>query len=263
MVSNKVCDISHIKLSSMTLLIKSACRLALTIALCIGHTAHAQEPPAKQPLESVVNQLLGMTPPSDEFDWSATIHEGFYPIGWSDDGQRFAYFVEPADEACGCYFGRLVVQNVVTDRIIASFDYSGEDNHPEAKNVSELWQQKNKVFEKMLQKNGIRRDNLPKMQIGQTLVAHGKSYPFSLLSDKAASEDEQPLTQYRLMVQNKGKAQLVSKITPTASNINSAIVGYIPAPNGRRFAIVLVSELRGWEGPPNTTRFHIAGFLAR
>ena len=45
------------------------------------------------------------------------LEDKFYPIGWSKDG-KFAYFVEPADEACGCYFGTFVIQDLKTDKVL-------------------------------------------------------------------------------------------------------------------------------------------------
>lgn len=40
--------------------------------------------------------------------------ENFFPIGWSKDG-KFAYYLEPVDEACGCYFGKLVIVDLKND----------------------------------------------------------------------------------------------------------------------------------------------------
>ena len=53
--------------------------------------------------------------------------DGFYPIGWSRDG-KFAYYIEPVDEACGCYFAELIIQDLRTDKIVWHFK-----NDPESR----------------------------------------------------------------------------------------------------------------------------------
>jgi hypothetical protein len=45
------------------------------------------------------------------------VPESFYPIGWSRDG-NFAYYLEPVDEACGCYFAQLFILDLKTYRIL-------------------------------------------------------------------------------------------------------------------------------------------------
>jgi hypothetical protein len=54
------------------------------------------------------------------------LREKFYPIGWSKDG-KFAFLVEPPDEACGCYFAHLVIQDLLTDKILWERKYEGEE----------------------------------------------------------------------------------------------------------------------------------------
>lgn len=51
--------------------------------------------------------------------------ETFYPVGWSRDG-KFAYYLEPVDEACDCYFAKLFILDLKTDRVLWSFNYSSE-----------------------------------------------------------------------------------------------------------------------------------------
>ena len=46
--------------------------------------------------------------------------DGFYPIGWSRDG-KFAYYVEPVDEECGCYFAELKIIDLQTDKVVWEF----------------------------------------------------------------------------------------------------------------------------------------------
>ena len=43
--------------------------------------------------------------------------DAFYPIGWSRDG-KFAYYFEPVDEECGCYFAELAIMDLRTDKVL-------------------------------------------------------------------------------------------------------------------------------------------------
>ena len=85
--------------------------------------------------------------------------EGFYPIGWSRDG-KFAYYAEPPDEACGCYFAELVIQDLRTDTVLWKFK-----NDPEGRTNSKgeiidddmrkLWQRNQKLFSQKLREYRI------------------------------------------------------------------------------------------------------------
>src|SRR5260221_5318667 len=79
------------------------------------------------------------------FRYPQLIPEGFFPIGWSRDG-KFAYYTEPVDEACGCYYANLVIQDLRTDKVIWEFKYNqddGRDNEtnkmPPEDNIRKLW----------------------------------------------------------------------------------------------------------------------------
>ena len=74
--------------------------------------------------------------------------ENFYPVGWSKDG-KFAYYVEPVDEACGCYFGKLVIVDLKKDAVVWQFDYSSEDdaeNSKKPKTLAALWAAKSQTL---------------------------------------------------------------------------------------------------------------------
>ena len=49
----------------------------------------------------------------------------FYPLGWSTDG-KFAYAIEPPDEAVGSYFLNVYIQDLVTDKLLWKQNYQSE-----------------------------------------------------------------------------------------------------------------------------------------
>jgi len=57
-------------------------------------------------------------PDPKEESHMALITESFYPLGWSRDG-KFAYYLEPPDEECGCYFAELVIRDADGKRTVA------------------------------------------------------------------------------------------------------------------------------------------------
>ena len=71
--------------------------------LLLSWTAYSQETTFKNPIEvklRVNRRDYNRNSIGGNFEV-----ENFYPVGWSKDG-KFAYYLEPVDEACGCYFGR-------------------------------------------------------------------------------------------------------------------------------------------------------------
>src|SRR5262249_9281423 len=89
--------------------------------------------------------------------------EKFFPIGWSKDG-KFAYYVEPIDEACGCYFGKLVIVDLKTDAVLWQFDYSSEETDEsrtkKPKSLRALWNVNRKLFSSKLTENNIEPQSL-------------------------------------------------------------------------------------------------------
>src|SRR5215210_7496735 len=87
------------------------------------------------------------------------IVERFYPIGWSKDG-KLAYYVEPGDEACGCYFAKLVIKDLKSDKVLWQFDYDSSELEDTLKNrtpqtLAALWRYKRELFNNKLSEHNI------------------------------------------------------------------------------------------------------------
>lgn len=104
--------------------------------------------PKNVAIESIVEEAF---PSYFGHEYPQLIAENFFPIGWSRDG-KFAYYVEPVDEACGCYFGRLVIQDMRTDKVLWEYRYSQDSEFDEkgemsgSDSIDELWTKNAKLF---------------------------------------------------------------------------------------------------------------------
>ncbi len=78
-----------------------------------------------------------------EAERAVLLREHFFPIGWSKDG-KFAFYTEPPDEACGCYFGNLYIADLRTDKILWLREYNSEDGKVDT--LGKYWRQNQKQF---------------------------------------------------------------------------------------------------------------------
>jgi hypothetical protein len=92
--------------------------LILTLLFSVATQAFGQvyEQPREVPIARLVRQNFPKFYDRSN-SYPALIPESFFPIGWSKDG-KFAYYSEPVDEACGCYYAYLAIQDLRTDKII-------------------------------------------------------------------------------------------------------------------------------------------------
>src|SRR6185503_11701624 len=124
--------------------------------LLLSWTAYSQETTFKNPVEvklRVNRRDYNRNSIGGNFEV-----ESFYPIGWSKDG-KFAYYLEPVDEACGCYFGKLVIVDLKNDAVLWQFDYTSEDDEgrdlKKPKSLAALWAANRKLFSSKLNENKI------------------------------------------------------------------------------------------------------------
>jgi hypothetical protein len=190
---------------------------------------------------------------------NATLIPGrIFPLGWSRDG-KLAYVYEPPDEACGCYFFRLIVQDMVSDRILWEHRYdSGElagDKPGEMSNVAEVWRAKGKDFEARLRSFGIVRAGMalqpfsPRLQAAfQTTMTRENPFGFPYISA------------YEIEMRSSAGVKSIfksGKMEPGPLEVSSP--GYLASPFGEQIAVVVQETWRGWEGPPHTARLRVVG----
>jgi len=120
----------------------------------------------ERPARLVLNGV-GEQNREDKDGYVPLLTESFYPIGFSKDG-KFAYYVEPVDEACGCYFAKLIIQDLRTDKILFEHKHMGDgDNDPADETIKNILEQESKgVFPKA----GSTRYQGPKKILAQTPI---------------------------------------------------------------------------------------------
>jgi hypothetical protein len=195
---------------------------------------------------------------------SSQLEEGFYPIGWSRDG-KFAYIVEPADEACGCYFAKLVIKDLKTDTVLWDFDYQStgfgeKDNKP--KSLPAFWRSNHALFSKKLTEHKIRQEKgfalqpFPALYQGDELTARLS------LERNGQTWLKEAVSAIRLQVNSKrrGKKTVYEKTDVADLMILEVkLLGYLKSQFEPRVALVLIEVHRGYEGPPSVAKINIIG----
>jgi hypothetical protein len=195
--------------------------------------------------------------------------ESFYPIGWSKDG-NFAYYVEPVDEACNCYFARLDILDLKTDKVLWSFDYDSEFIDEEMKkqrpwSFDTLWKANQKLFSDKLREHGIEQQgrfqllSFPIAYKGDQLTADLKTK-----NKEKATEEESwygiiNKATLQMTSKSQGRKTILEQSYPEAMPLYVGVVGYVKSPFEPRIAVILMEITRGYEGPPHTGQVKIAG----
>jgi len=197
----------------------------------------------------------------------SSLNDRFFPIGWSGDG-KFAYALEPADEACGCYFFSIYVQDMATDKILWKWEFDNSDDPEKQTDLSKIWKQNSTFFTNKLNEFKIQP------------VSYSKLSSFPILKGDATltcaisnSFNENPLgfinireTKLYLKSNNKTEKKIYHKnFRPEKEEysyqLSNAVVGYLKNPFENRIAIIYSPLYRGYEGPPNVYRIEPIGCL--
>jgi hypothetical protein len=195
--------------------------------------------------------------------------DGFYPIGWSRDG-KFAYYVEPVDEECGCYFAELKIIDLRTDKVLWEFknkplERMNDKGEPIADDMRQLWKRNEKIFHDKLREYGIEQTARFSL-LPATFRIGGKSYSAKASSIKG--NDADGLRRIRRLDVEFSSPGLGKKSLYSAeykgdemyvSPLDIAVAGVFKSPFENRVAVVVIKVQRGWEGPPHTVEAQIAG----
>lgn len=183
----------------------------------------------------------------------------FYPIGWSKDG-KLAYIEEPADEATGFYFFKLVVQDLKTDKQEIIFEYNESDEKEEA-TLQSTWNENYELFKEKL--NAQKIIPIENIQLGKTEFENNeKKYQIEVKTE-TRNDDMFGLDVIK-------KAQVIVKSGDKEKNILTYksddglilefnVVGILQSPYENKVAVIYTTTQRGYEGPPHVIQAHIAG----
>lgn len=249
------------KILTITLLIT-----AFSLGLC------AQTKQYAEPHELKIESLVRRTFPSyfgKRQRYPQLIPENFYPIGWSRDG-KFAYYVEPVDEACGCYFAMLVIQDMRTDKEVWKFKYSQDDSYVGDKmtgpgDIRSLWKKNQKLFSEKLAENGIVASR--SVMLGKTFTSGGRRFTASAMKKRGPNadgyEDRVNLYTISLSAPKLGTKKVFTSEDHTKDDywfmLDAGLIGVISSPFEDRVAIIAVEVMRGYEGPPHTGDIRLVG----
>jgi hypothetical protein len=195
--------------------------------------------------------------------------ESFYPIGWSRDG-KFAYYLEPVDEACGCYFAKLYILDLKTDKVLWSFDYDSEaideaKQQGKPHSLDTLWAVNHELFSDKLREYAIE----PQVRFGLLFFpANNKGEllraTLRTKEKKGLTEEERPYgiigkATLQLNSSRRGKKTVLDHSYGKSLPLHVGLLGYVKSPFEPRIAVVLMRIMRGYEGPPHTGRVQIVG----
>ena len=192
--------------------------------------------------------------------------ENFYPIGWSKDG-KFAYYTEPVDEACGCYFGKLVILDLKNDAVVWQFDYTSEDDSEvskKPKTLAALWAANRKLFSSKLNENKIEPQRSARVLPFPISYKSDRMTPKLSVERKTMSEADRiygdvARAKVELTSQKNGRKTVLDEKYPEAMPIYVGMLGYLRSPLEPRVAIILIEMYRGYEGPPHVGSVTIVG----
>jgi len=233
--------------------------------LLLSWTAYSQETTFKNPIEvklRVNRRDYNRNSIGGNFEV-----ENFYPVGWSKDG-KFAYYVEPVDEACGCYFGKLVILDLKNDAVVWQFDYTseddGEDDSKKPKTLAALWAANRKLFSDKLNENKIEPQRAPRVLPFPISYKTDRVTPTLRVERKGMNKDERIYgdvshTLVQLTSRQNGKKTVLDEKYSEAMPLYVGMLGYLRSPHEPRAAIILVEIYRGYEGPPHVGQLKIVG----
>jgi len=183
-----------------------------------------------------------------------------YPIGWSNDS-KFAYIVEPADEATGFYFINIIIQDLNNDKILWSFVYDTEDQI-ENKDLKATWKEQFELIKSKLDEHKIVQEKsfiLEKLKF----AVDNNNFEVKLTAKKGVSVDFAPMEvieKYTLKITSAlGQKQIFSKKEESSRMLDAKVLGVFKSPYENKIAVLVASENFGYEGPPNVVGITVVG----
>lgn len=188
----------------------------------------------------------------------------FYPIGWSTDG-KFAYAIEPPDEAVGAYFLNVYIQDLVTDKILWQDKYQSKpETTTGIQSFAGYWQTNEVKMKALLKQYNIKQNTQSVLFAG---AINNKDDRISYVVQKKLKG--QPdfgnlamVTDYQVQVSSDkfGTKRVHSEqYKKIISVLDVDVIGYLRGQDKDRVALLIAGVRRGWEGPPHTTWFKVVG----
>lgn len=238
-------------------MLRLTCLAIVSLSACARSTAPPARPLA--PAEVVIPALVemtrgpGLTPYVDRL----------YALGWSDDGRRFAYAIERADEACGCLTVDVHLAGSTNGLLWWSDHYVSDEGPQGARDAIdflELWASRGAEWTAALRARGITQaptSALTPLPIG------GATVPRFEIETTAVGADAEfgfaHLTSYDLrIVRDAPQAVARFDAGDRAGPLAVTVAGYVDAPDREHAVAVIVETWRGWEGQQQVETVRVA-----
>lgn len=181
------------------------------------------------------------------------------PLGFSPEG-KFAYVLEPPDEACGCYFFEFHVVDLNTDRDVFVKKVTIEGGYMQE--WDQVWKVHGGQFKKELATHGIRMDGTEVKPL--PIVGPFGEFNIRILGswrDSDFGTGEKLLNDAYIKIGNEqvGEKRIASRFFAKDAVLGLEARYFMKSPYEERVAILFLRIDRGWEGPPNTVNWEVVG----
>jgi hypothetical protein len=228
--------------------------LLLLILSMLGLSVMGQEIPLRKPL--IFPAYADYIAPNPQY-----VVGQLMPLGFSADG-KFAYVVEPPDEACGCYFFEFHIRDLDTDKDLLMKRVEYEDSP--AIQWDRAWKEQGALFFEGLKEHGI---SLVALNAQAFPIAAGTDeltlHITTALRARYGEVDQTVIGGAQIFLRNDaGQEKRISKLSYPSQDVYALEPGaYLRSPYEDRVVIVLIRTARGWEGPPSPIDFEVVGAL--
>jgi len=202
------------------------------------------------------------------------LYPGFFPIGWSRDG-KFAYAEEPVDEACGCYFLNIYIQDMYSDKMVWTWAVElGEEQgyNPEKQNIfyfKKTWDKNNALFTQKLNQYQIEPMTFSQLEKIPFRI-NNNEYSFHITNNSFyETGSEQKVigsSSIALLVNGIEKKKIFKKNYSSvyegntySGTLSNKIIGYFKNPFENRIAVFLLTENKGYEFIPTVMNINMIG----
>jgi hypothetical protein len=198
------------------------------------------------------------------------VGEGFYPLGWSPDGKRFAYGIEhDIDGSITQPYIGIFIQDIVSGKIVWKMDTFIE--HDLALDIQKFWRDNKQTILRALDQHEITLEtdhtikNVP-------IPYNGDMFSYTVRTTKAA--DNIQLKAYQILLNSKateGRKEIANVTLDTfefGSVINESedygfkikidVIGYFQGANKARIATLVGLLETAWEGT-QILRYKVVG----
>ncbi len=193
---------------------------------------------------------------------SLFLGDNFYPLGWSPDGEKFAYMIVRGEEGGREMFSGVFIQDLVTDNIIWELKKTPRQSE---NTIENFWRGNHQKIQAQLDKNKIKLGSAG-LEINTTSLAYnGAEFDYTV---KAKQTTDGQIVSYRVLLKSSAKgSKEISKATLKTINRQNgdygnkekiAVIGYFQGADKARVATVLGLMETGWEGT-RIMRYKIIG----